>query len=297
MYNISTEELNLLAQRGRRKVHKNMRVESAYGCMTFSISKNVYNNKTSKTSWISTHGYQAIKSNMCLRYKLISHDPDNTIHALRNVPGQVKRIREDVNKETIYHEYGNSYNSLKRNMITILRDPKGRLISAFLDSFHHEGMTAADFQNLSLQLRKIDDNKKLEYEDRVLRKLQYIVTLPDFYGCQVKMLNGVPCTSKLLVSNGFNQTALDFAIQRLKQYMFVGIFERYADTINMLHFYAGVSTKPHPVELIKFRTTNSNISSYIKERLEFNDPYDNKLYEVALNIFNQKYEIYKKSNV
>jgi len=271
-----------------------MKFESAYSCMSFSTSRDVYVNNTLKTYRISTHGYQSIKSNTCIRYKSISHDPDNNIHYLRNEPGRPFKYRhEDENHEIIYHQYGHSCNNIKRNMITIIRDPKARLISAVLDSFHHEGMTVADFKNLTMHLSKIDDEAH-HYKDRTLRKLQYIATLPDFYGCQVKMLNGVPCTSKLLVSNGFNQTALDFAIQRLKQYLFVGIFERYVDTINMLHFYAGGSTKPHYIELIKLRTTDNNISSYIKDRLEFNDPYDSKLYEVALNIFNEKYKFYKK---
>lgn len=224
----------------------------------------------------------------------MSHDPDNKIHYHRNVPGKRTRYYyEDKDHEPIYHEYGNSYNSLTHKMITILREPKSRLISSILDQFHREGMSTIDYQNITLHLKTFENNGE-DYKNLMLRKLQYLTKLPNFYGCQVKMLNGVPCISNKLVSNGFNQTALDFAINRIKQYMFVGIFERYEDTIKMMHFFANVSTKPHPVEFIKLRTTSNNVSSYIKEKLDYHDPYDSKLYEIALNIFNQKYEHYKK---
>ena len=295
LFNISTDQLLLLAQsKEYNKSNREMRYDSAYGCFSFLIAQDVNKNNSLKKEWMSTRSYQTNVTNMCVRYKTMSHDPDNNIYNIRNMPGKrIKYRYNDNNNEAIYHEYGNSYNSLTHKMITIIREPKSRLISSMLDSFHSEGISKIDYQKMLLYMKTLD-NGDGSLRDRMLKKLQYVITFPHFYGCQVKLLNGVPCLSKLLVSEGFNQTALDFAIKRLKQYMFVGIFERYTDSIKMLHFYANLSTKPHPIEFIKLRTTSNNISSYIKQKLDFYDPYDSKLYDAALDIFNEKYEYYKK---
>jgi len=290
--NVSVEKLYSLVKE-KKLVNQNVVNDSAWGCYSLMISNDVYKNNTLKKVWTTTHGYQTNVSNMCIKYKEMSHDPDNSIYYHRTKPGQPKKYNhEDSNHDPIYHEYGNHYNNLKFKMITVIRNPKNRFISSCLDGIHREGMKEKDHINMTLHLKAIDSHH-LDVKDRMLNKLQYLKSLPHFYGCQVKMLNGVPCVSKLLVSNGFNQTAVDFAIERLNQYMFVGIFERYEDTVKMLHFYANISTTPHPIELIKLRASDKVVANYINEKLDFDDPYDSKLYEAALNIFNKKYEYYK----
>lgn len=292
LFNVSIERLTSLVKE-KKHSHQNIAYDSAWGCYSLMIATTQYKNNTLKKVWTTTHGYQTNESSMCIKYNEMTHDPDNNIYYHRTKPGQPKKyIHEDSDHEPIFHEYGNHHNSLKFKMITVIRHPKNRFISSCLDGIHREGMTEKDYRNMTATLNAID-NDRHHHRDKLLNRFQYLTTLSDFYGCQVKMLNGVPCVSKLLVSNGFNQTALDFAIERLNQYMFVGIFERYEDTVNMLHFYANVSTSPHPIELIKLRKTDTVIANFINERLKFHDPYDIKLYEAAVNIFNKKYEYYK----
>jgi len=299
LYNISNETIYNLSK--EKKNYQNMSFQPFLGCYSFNIYKDIYNsnnnNNTQKVLLQSTHNYQTNESNMCIKYNTIIHDPDNNMYYHRYKKELQNIKHEDNESEPIYHEYGNHYNTLQFKMITIIRKPKNRFISSCLDGMHHEGMKDKDYKNMILNLKNIDNNtKKLVYKDRLLNKLQYLTNLTEFYGCQVKMLNGVPCLSKLLVSNGFNQSAIDFAIERLNQYMFIGIFERYEDTVNMLHFYANVSTSPHPIELIKVRSMDIDIENYIYERLYYNDPYDTQLYDAALNIFNKKYEYYKNNS-
>jgi hypothetical protein len=63
------------------------------------------------------------------------------------------------------------------------------------------------------------------------------------------MLNGYSCASGFILRSApFNQTVLDQAIAVLRQFYFVGIFERYNESISALHYLANNGrSRPHKV--------------------------------------------------
>ena len=143
-------------------------------------------------------------------------------------------------------------------VISIFRRPKDRLVSSFLDHWHHEGMPRDTWLVLKNSLNKLlfgnytraleSGNRKTQAEIRVAMAKEYM--LHDYMlGCYTKMLNGYDCVSGFLRRNDpFNNEALNIALERIQKFYFVGIFEEYNKSISTLHILANNGrSKPHTV--------------------------------------------------
>jgi hypothetical protein len=146
--------------------------------------------------------------------------------------------------------------------IGILRAPKDRLFSSFLDGWHHEGMDHNAWMTLKFRLKHLlftefrpalfAGNESVA-TDMLYQMVQEYMLHDHMIGCYTKMLNGYPCMSMFLTKSApFNQTALDVALLRLRNFYFVGIFEDYNRSISTLHLLANNGrSRPHKVSFFR----------------------------------------------
>jgi len=177
--------------------------------------------------------------------------------------------------------------------VTVLREPKARLVSSFLD---------AHFLELSLESREkvgFHDRKEMhhfyslikENPDIAIDLFRNYSSLPEVQGCMVKMLTGWPCNSPL----DLDAKLLARAVTKLNQLRFFGIFEQYNETLNMFHrqMRPNSSRPPHPIELKHFRSSDTyGLPSDLKERLlavPHTDVWDEALYQEAVLLFNARH--------
>ena len=198
--------------------------------------------------------------------------------------------------------------------VGMLRDPKSRLVSSFLDGMHHEGMPEAEFRAMQRRwsLQPNPNGKGMDLVNKVKHATEY-ANHPNMIGCYVKMLNGYMCSSSTifphasaLSTNGttlinddnllpipqynrslpLNQTAIDIALYRLRSFRFVGLFHHFNTSIRLLHrIMNNSSTLPSPVELFPQRTTNHNMSVLLMRDIDFYDPYDTIIFAEAKKLF------------
>lgn len=149
-------------------------------------------------------------------------------------------------------------NLLEKMGIIIVREPKSRLISSFLDGVHLEGFTdrVAAYALRGL-FHQMDQNKTMSHQERLLIKAQMYADQKPLYGHQVKMLLG-GFNMDLSVRNETIMVQLvDRAVQRLREFFFVGVFEEYKRSLYLLHALSnkGNNNEPealHVTHLIKY---------------------------------------------
>jgi len=187
--------------------------------------------------------------------------------------------------------------------VTILRNPKSRLISSFLDGHFHELSKESKTQlNMTMNGKVINrlvheaGNRLLNDHDYALELFNIYSKLPENIGCQVKMIAGEHCQHNVIpTEETFNQ-----AKQRLHQLKYVGIYERYQESIEYFHKLILPNSKRglHPLELHRFRDS-SIFPNRVKlrktlEALDYHDPLDDRIYEEAIIRFNHHINSLKK---
>jgi hypothetical protein len=204
--------------------------------------------------------------------------------------------------------------------VGMFRDPRSRLISSFLDGAHHEGMNEHVFR----AMRRSWDRRTSELHNRIEEKLiqdkiyqlNEYANHPHMIGCYTKMLNGFMCSSPTLFdqqlrmnvtqclrtanctipqynhSLPLNHTAVNVALRRLRQFRFVGIFERFNVSVHLLHRTMATGLTPSPVELYPQRTTNRSLAKVLKREIRLYDPYDTIIYDEAKKIFEKQLREY-----
>lgn len=183
-------------------------------------------------------------------------------------------------------------------VMVILREPTARLVSAFVDGFHHEGMNHHDFLKLKAKmlngngdnfLSRLSSNASLRYAEHAIKLYS---EEPVMIGCQTKMILGYDCAdSDYILPLPLNQTILQQAINKLNSFSFIGLFEEYSKSIELFHITAGKGTVPSPVEIARTRLTDHNITKIISSFLwNYTDPYDHLLYAVGRKIFYKRYK-------
>ena len=183
--------------------------------------------------------------------------------------------------------------------VTILRQPASRLISSFFDGGGHwEGFGDVDHAKLLKHWATYPHDEQQINQTTIRKALDYIYH-PRMIGCVTKMLLGYHCYSDYLSKqSSFNETALHTAKQRLKQFLFVGIFEHYEESIRLFHIIANTSTQPHWTEHRKQRVTtiNPEIRSFLIKNVtqSFVDPYDDELYALATERFLKTRKAYQR---
>ena len=82
----------------------------------------------------------------------------------------------------------------------------------------------------------------------------------------------------------FDEVFLSKAVSRLRRFFFVGVFEQYTRSLNVLHALAGRNTTPHSWELFRYRSSPNDMAELLLRRLQekgYSDPYDQALHEQA----------------
>ena len=67
----------------------------------------------------------------------------------------------------------------------------------------------------------------------------------DFYGHQVKMLLGLPHLDLSVYNATLLHEVVDKAVDRLRRFFFVGVFEEYARSLHLFHTLANVGKHTH----------------------------------------------------
>ena len=211
--------------------------------------------------------------------------------------------------------------------MVVIREPKGRVISALLDGVHIEGIR--DITH-ALELRKtileVDRNSSLTKELKLIRKAEMYVYHRDLYGHQVKMLLGLPHLDLSVYNETLLHEVVDKAVDRLRRFFFVGVFEEYARSLHLFHALANVGKHTHSVvqycslyyhnltnflsllycthfiagtvathvELFPMRSSSSIDKAFLMEHLAYDDPYDTLLHQRARQIFQEEIDFVKQ---
>jgi hypothetical protein len=213
-------------------------------------------------------------------------------------------------KSTYHRPIPNKFDFNEGKPIIILRDPKSRIISSFLDNHHREGMTNSYFEELKTKMTAglepvTEDEETEDYGNMGMSKkavkrmvLSAKVYSNDsaFLGCQGKMILGYQCSdsSFILPRSPLNQSFISEVKQRLSKFYFIGFFEEYEKSIRLFHAMNNVSTLPSDVELVKTRTTNNRRAKVLSKALSnyYDDPYDSEIYQEGQRLFSLMYEKY-----
>ena len=125
--------------------------------------------------------------------------------------------------------------------MVVIREPKGRVISALLDGVHIEGIRdIAHAIELRKTILEVDRNSSLTKELKLIRKAEMYVYHRDLYGHQVKMLLGLPHLDLSVYNETLLHEVVDKAVDRLRRFFFVGVFEEYVRSLHLFHALANV---------------------------------------------------------
>lgn len=129
----------------------------------------------------------------------------------------------------------------QRMSFLIVREPKSRIISAFLDGVHLEGFTnrSAGYE-MRFMFNDMNKDKQLSREEKLLRQARMYAHHHALYGHQVKMLLGLPVVDLSKPHPRHIKATVALAVERMRQFFFVGIFDEYARSLRLFHELANV---------------------------------------------------------
>lgn len=193
------------------------------------------------------------------------------------------------------------------NVVIVFRNPTHRIISSFFDRHHVEGMSKIEQVKLHDLERSAAVNECGKYRRRLKvtnLKIKRTDFIPDCVttaklrayanatkGCMVRMLNGFDCYD---ISKPPTDEMVRLAVQRMKQFYFIGIFERWDEMINLFnakrgHHCKGLSNFDH----VHYRQGHYKYGAETLKECE--DEADRKTYETAVEIYEtQKSDIKAK---
>ena len=101
--------------------------------------------------------------------------------------------------------------------------------------------------------------------------------------------------TKFILPSVINQNIISEAVDRLRQFYFVGIFEQYSLSVHL--FYRMIAKKngnetilnPSILEILPTRKGDHTKASIVDKYLaNYTDPYDSILYKEGLKLFNDR---------
>lgn len=100
------------------------------------------------------------------------------------------------------------------------------------------------------------------------------------------MLNGLECNEQHEITPYMEQKAE----RNLRKFLFVGVTDQYRKGIEAFHIFMKQGTKPSPEEFVVHRPGAYRIEDKLAclqwmQDNGFEDPYDDKIYRVAVEIF------------
>ena len=215
----------------------------------------------------------------------------NTSHAKGVITPRFRSSCEWVQKR-IGH-FGFPLNLDTRRGVIVVREPKSRIISSFLDwPVHHEGMLAKTWEALSRAIAKASvpglahakhprSGKRKLWGNSVETAAVY-TSHPAMRGCVTKTLLGYACYS----THALTDAQVAQAVKRLRSFRFVGIMEDWNEMIiDYMHFSShGIS--PDSAVMTKHRATGDHqLAATISKGLSsYRDPFDDRIYAEAKKI-------------
>lgn len=172
---------------------------------------------------------------------------------------------------------------------TILRDPHNRAVSGFLDDVRTDGMTKDSRVKLMQQISAVYRGKitlEMPYSSAAAA-LNVYETFPANQGCQMKMILGYQCNQLL----NLTRPMISQAITRLSRFAFIGIFEDYSRSIELLRISHNVTVPASHFESMHFRKhpfDGSPLYQYLDAIPDVVDPFDTALYEAAKLLYRQR---------
>ena len=131
---------------------------------------------------------------------------------------------------------------LKKEMgLAIIREPKSRVVSAFLDAVHGEGFhNKSEYWLMREKMKLIEADKNLTTAQKNLLNCQMYASHPFLLGIQVKQLTGGQIIDFSNKDDSKLEGYVDQAIDRLRQFFFVGVFDEYIRSMKLFHELANV---------------------------------------------------------
>eukprot|EP00730_Choanoeca_flexa_P018320 TRINITY_DN88_c0_g1_i1.p1 TRINITY_DN88_c0_g1~~TRINITY_DN88_c0_g1_i1.p1 ORF type:complete len:228 (+),score=46.89 TRINITY_DN88_c0_g1_i1:11-694(+) len=162
-------------------------------------------------------------------------------------------------------------------IVTMIRDPRTRLWSAYNVGMHSVGMSSA--------LRK-------QMLASVKTARQY-AQWPGIASCQTKMILGHNCAAKFTITEDLFQTA----VARLRTFAFVGLTDDWDTSICLFHAMYGGALKQ--VFFHNVRNTSEAVGHHDYQQAAYgnqldvtDDPYDWRLYLEAVHMYLTKLRAY-----
>jgi hypothetical protein len=130
--------------------------------------------------------------------------------------------------------------------LTFIREPKSRVISAFLHGVHCQGIESKicdEIRKINRASKSMSTSRKsngMTRQEKLLKAANMYVSYPGMLGQQVKWLIG---DSRLALYPGDPKHVEEMvakALARLKQFFFVGLFEQYSRSFHLFHALANV---------------------------------------------------------
>jgi hypothetical protein len=129
--------------------------------------------------------------------------------------------------------------------MVMIREPKARVISALLDGVHLEGFVN---RTRGYELRNIftamDKDTTTPHTHQLMQKADLYCFHPMLYGHQTKMLLGEMDLDLSIQKPDLYPSVVERAVEVLRRFYFVGIFEEYKRSLKLFHALADAGMAP-----------------------------------------------------
>lgn len=160
------------------------------------------------------------------------------------------------------------------SVVGMFRKPSQRLISAFRNGMHANGFSDEEFQ----QLQAVCGHTA---------RASCYAHFPGIAGCTARMLTGGKCAESFRMREGRfdgGQSRLQEALKALDSMAFVGLTERWEESVCLFHRMFG--GRINNAEFLNVHEGFSHHGAYAEEELEgFRDEVDDLIYEAAKRRF------------
>jgi hypothetical protein len=150
---------------------------------------------------------------------------------------------------------------MKEHMgMIFVREPKSRVISAFLDGYNFEGYFNRTMgHSMRDEFQKMDMQPNVTRKENMLRKFEIFANKPTFKGYQTKLL-----LNKIEIDlSVYNETLVDSLVmeakKKLRQFFFVGDFAQYARSVQVFHSLAHPGKYKEDLALVSTTTTFTDV--------------------------------------
>ncbi|KAK5577160.1 hypothetical protein RB653_002098 [Dictyostelium firmibasis] len=193
-------------------------------------------------------------------------------------PSEYKKVQDSKNFIIGHFEMGihlilKEKEQKTHNYMTMLRDPVDRVISNYFYHKHSPG----DPQHIIARDNSIEN---------------WIIKSPRANNEITRVLSGITINEEPIPSN----ETFNMALYHLRSMRFVGITEKYSESLALFKFYTGLDN-PNTNERLKFsKFRPSGITTQIIENIKQRNWMDILLYEEALKMFERQIDIVGRDN-